>query len=649
MRNSERNAIGKQGGSVDIMALSLRSKIPLLMVGVVVSLVMLILYTVSSIVNRETAVTLGRNLQDAQSALNEFNELQIRETQLVASLPFFMATLRTNDPTAILQLIKSLQEKMRNNLFIVTDAQGIVLARTDEEEIGVQPFTHPVVRNALEEQVTTGILKVDQAIYRISGIPVLQRKRVIGTLIVGFLIDYAEMERLHTITKSETSFIFENQLAFSTWSGEKRKGLEAQLQRIDLQSSGVTEKGAQDTYFDWAIGDQQYIASLVPQGTSESGSTKGYYLLQQSKNNATRFLGTIQQTILIPGIATGLITALISYFLLQQILVPIDKMKQAAKAITEGNFSIAPIKVGQNNEIGTLVQSFSTMVDGLRSAKAQQDAFVVTLMQTAQSVASAAAALTSSSEQLSTDSKAVTRQAAKVSASGTQNNQNMLMVTQSSGDILTTIKNISQNAQNATMITEKAVKMAESANTIISELNNSSVKVGEVVKFISTIAGQTNLLALNATIEASRAGEAGKGFAVVANEVKDLANQTAKATGEISLQISAIQMDAKSSVTKIMEISTIISEIDEISTTISASVEEQTAMMTEINHNIAEVSKGSQEALQSIHKVATASRSTEAEGEKVKTSSKQLAQMGTNLIDIVNKLKTDSKAGHRSL
>src|SRR6266478_4203765 len=139
------------------------------------------------------------------------------------------------------------------------------------------------------------------------------------------------------------------------------------------------------------------------------------------------------------------------------------------------------------------------------------------------------------------------------------------------------IKEIAKNATEAAKVATSAVKVAETTTATISKLGESSNEIGQVIKVITSIAQQTNLLALNATIEAARAGEAGKGFAVVANEVKELAKETAKATEDISRKVAAIQGDSKKSVEAIATVTTIINQINDISSTIATAVEEQSA------------------------------------------------------------------------
>ena len=158
----------------------------------------------------------------------------------------------------------------------------------------------------------------------------------------------------------------------------------------------------------------------------------------------------------------------------------------------------------------------------------------------------------------------------------------MATVTNASGELSSSIGEISGQVSRSSAITKDAVAQADTTNSQVEGLAEAAQKIGEVVKLIQDIAEQTNLLALNATIEAARAGEAGKGFAVVANEVKSLANQTAKATEAISEQIGNMQNETSAAVSAIKEITETIVTIDEIATTISSAVEEQRASTGEI-------------------------------------------------------------------
>ncbi len=162
-------------------------------------------------------------------------------------------------------------------------------------------------------------------------------------------------------------------------------------------------------------------------------------------------------------------------------------------------------------------------------------------------------------------------------------------------------------------------------NDRVGELSKAAARIGDVVELINTIAGQTNLLALNATIEAARAGEAGRGFAVVASEVKALAEQTAKATGEIGQQISGIQAATQESVNAIKEISGTIEKLSEISSTIAAAVEEQGAATQEISRNVQQAAQGTQQVSSNITDVQRGASETGSASSQVLSAAKSLS------------------------
>ncbi|WP_435746881.1 methyl-accepting chemotaxis protein, partial [Nocardioides sp. SYSU DS0663] len=182
-------------------------------------------------------------------------------------------------------------------------------------------------------------------------------------------------------------------------------------------------------------------------------------------------------------------------------------------------------------------------------------------------------------------------------------------------------------------VASQAVSTVESTNETVAKLGTSSQEIGNVVKVITSIAEQTNLLALNATIEAARAGEAGKGFAVVANEVKELAQETARATEDIARRVEAIQGDTGGAVEAIGEIASIITSINDYQLTIASAVEEQTATTNEMSRNVAEASTGTGEIAANVAGVSAAAEST----------TQALAQAGsavTELSSMAHQLRT---------
>ncbi|MFB9888580.1 methyl-accepting chemotaxis protein, partial [Planobispora takensis] len=196
-------------------------------------------------------------------------------------------------------------------------------------------------------------------------------------------------------------------------------------------------------------------------------------------------------------------------------------------------------------------------------------------------------------------------------------------------------REIAHNANEGAKVASQAVAVAESTNATVAQLGASSAEIGSVIKTITSIAEQTNLLALNATIEAARAGDAGKGFAVVAGEVKDLAQETAKATEDISRRVEAIQADTESAVAAIAEISQIIGKINDYQLTIASAVEEQTATTTEMNRNVADAAAGSADIAGNISVLADAARVTAEGVADSQKAAADLAELSTRLHALV--------------
>ncbi len=256
-----------------------------------------------------------------------------------------------------------------------------------------------------------------------------------------------------------------------------------------------------------------------------------------------------------------------------------------------------------------------------------------------QFLAAAAEELTATSQQMSANAEETSAQANVVSEASEQVNKNLQTVSAGTEQMGSSIRDIAKNATEAAKIATSAVKLAEQTNHTVSKLGDSSTEIGQVIEVITSIAQQTKLLALNATIEAARAGEAGKGFAVVANEVKELAKETAKATEDISRKIELIQTDTKSAVDAIASITTVINEVNSISSTIAAAVEQQNATTNEMARNLSEAAHGSGEIVHNIAGVAEAAQNTTRGAQDTQKAAAELARMATSLRDLVGRFK----------
>ena len=271
------------------------------------------------------------------------------------------------------------------------------------------------------------------------------------------------------------------------------------------------------------------------------------------------------------------------------------------------------------------------------------DEFEADIGEVVQSVSSAATEMQSTAQSMSAIAEETSRQSTTVASAAEQASANVQTVAAAAEELGSSVTEISRQMSVQTGAADDAVTAALASDTEIKGLAEKVDAIGDVVNLITSIAEQTNLLALNATIEAARAGDAGKGFAVVAQEVKNLANQTAKATEEIAAQIQDVQERTGSAVTAIADINARIDKIREISASVAAAIEEQNAAAAEIGRNTQEASAGTQQVSSSIVGVTEASGQTGTSANNVLTASGELArqseQLSTRVAEFMNRVR----------
>jgi len=253
-----------------------------------------------------------------------------------------------------------------------------------------------------------------------------------------------------------------------------------------------------------------------------------------------------------------------------------------------------------------------------------------------ETVSAAASEMQATAQSVSGTADQTSQQATNVAAAAEEASANVQTVASAAEELSSSISEISRQVSQSTQVAGAAVAEVDGANEKVQGLAEAANKIGEVVALITDIADQTNLLALNATIEAARAGEAGKGFAVVASEVKNLANQTARATEEISNQIGGIQGATQDAVQAIGSIGGIINQINEITSTIAAAVEEQGAATQEIARNVEQASNGTQEVSVNITQVTQAASETGSSATQILDAAAQLGSQSDLLNEEVN-------------
>ena len=354
------------------------------------------------------------------------------------------------------------------------------------------------------------------------------------------------------------------------------------------------------------------------------------------------------------------------WIVFNRIVRSIGQMTGAMSEIAEGNTSVAVPCVARRDEMGAMarallifkenaekVQSMQAEREALeRAARAEKaaamnrlaDNFEAKVGEIVETVSSASTELEASARTLSATANRSQQLTTTVVAASEQASANVQSVASATEELTSSVTEISRQVQESARMAGAAVDQARMTNDRVGELSKAASRIGDVVELINTIAGQTNLLALNATIEAARAGEAGRGFAVVASEVKALAEQTAKATGEISQQISGIQAATQESVNAIREISGTIEKLSEVSSTIAAAVEQQGAATQEISRNIQQASQGTQQVSCNITDVQRGAGETGSASSQVLSAAQMLSSDSNRLKVEVSKFLDSVRA-----
>jgi methyl-accepting chemotaxis protein len=351
------------------------------------------------------------------------------------------------------------------------------------------------------------------------------------------------------------------------------------------------------------------------------------------------------------GLLLGLAAAL--WIGIKGLSQPIGRLKSVMEALAGNDLTADVPGIERGDELGEMARTVEVFkkngIEVARLKEEQQaaerrtaeqrkadmskmaDNFEGAVGEIIETVSSASTELEASAGTLTKSAERAQQVTTTVAAASEEAATNVQSVASATEEMASSVTEISRQVQESARMANEAVDQARNTTDRVSELSKAATRIGDVVELINTIAGQTNLLALNATIEAARAGEAGRGFAVVASEVKALAEQTAKATGEIGQQITGIQAATQDSVNAIKEISATIEKLSEISSTIAAAVEEQGAATQEISRNVQQAAQGTQQVSSNITDVQRGAGETGSASSQVLSAAQSLSRDSNRL------------------
>jgi methyl-accepting chemotaxis protein len=391
---------------------------------------------------------------------------------------------------------------------------------------------------------------------------------------------------------------------------------------------------------------------------NNTGADKAAADAADAYSSSLMMLAIILGAAIIAGVA-------VSFFMIRDISNGIASIVKPMQALGQGDLSVEIPHRGEKNEMGQMADALQIFKEALIAKKVADEAaakdaeakiergrrvdnitrdFEQMIGEIVSTVSAASTQLEASAGTLSATAARSQELSTTVASASEEASTNVQSVASATEELSSSVNEISRQVQESARMASDAVGQARGTTERVSELSKAATRIGDVVELINTIAGQTNLLALNATIEAARAGEAGRGFAVVASEVKALAEQTAKATGEIGQQINGIQAATQDSVNAIKEISGTIEKLSEISSTIAAAVEEQGAATQEISRNVQQAAQGTQQVSANITDVQRGATETGSASSQVLSAAQTLSGDSGRLKSEVSKFLTNVRA-----
>ncbi|RZN32517.1 HAMP domain-containing methyl-accepting chemotaxis protein [Bradyrhizobium sp. Leo121] len=521
-----------------------------------------------------------------------------------------------------------------------------------------------IARAAIDAKAAARGLQVGAANIRVATIDEELQKATeyLAARYKGFLGFIDEISRLSTAdTRSRLEKLKSTATAYES-AAEKLAKMKTELLEIaSVEASGLTISSEAQARAAQLTTDSRQIANDVMLPLSAELESNANTIVDRAKQvmageiekAAQQAASADRMSLAIGGVA-ALLLIVTSVLSALSIAGPMRSLSRAMQELANGNFDVQLPGIGRKDEIGAVAQAVETfkvkaeekamleseskrrqddLLAGQRRAEMIKlaDAFEGAVGEIVSTVSSASTELEQSAKALTSTAERAQEITVAVASASEEASANVQSVATATEQLSSSVNEISRQVQDSARIAADAVGQARATTERVSELSKAASRIGDVVELINTIAGQTNLLALNATIEAARAGDAGRGFAVVASEVKALAEQTAKATGEIGQQIAAIQTATDQSVGAIGQISNTIESLAEIASTVAAAVEEQGAATQEIARNVQQAAQGTEEVSSRITDVQRGATATGSASSQVLSSAQSLSRDSSRL------------------
>jgi methyl-accepting chemotaxis protein len=385
-------------------------------------------------------------------------------------------------------------------------------------------------------------------------------------------------------------------------------GEQATVRHVDPEAGPTTVRLTYYAPWDWVIATVARDGDFAgPVGSMEEGRSSMVWALVAA------------------AAVIALLGGVLAYWIGRRLTAPLERLRDRMAEIADGEGDLTQrMDDSRSDEVGQLSGAFNRFVDKVAGT-------VRDIGTCARDVAVSAAGVSTVADGLAQRAARSRDQAQDAHASASEISSSVSAAASGAQEMGASISEIARSAADAAQVGRQAADLARETETAIAALGASSAEIGDVVKVISGVAEQTNLLALNATIEAARAGAAGKGFAVVAHEVKDLAQEAAKASEEITQRVQAIQADTSAAVRSIAQIAEVVRAINDHQTTIASAVEEQTATTSELTRSVASAADGAGTVTSTLTAVSQDAEDSAVDVERARTAARELDALSGQL------------------